>query len=62
MKKKSNQKLFVIRKYVFAKSAREAIKKERKHEPDDVWVDDEWRKDPKNQLSSAIGFVAYDQE
>jgi hypothetical protein len=59
---KSHLKLFVIRKYVFAKSARAAIKAERKHEVDDVWIDDDWRKDPKNQLSSAIGFTADDPE
>jgi hypothetical protein len=62
MVKKPRKKLFVIRKYIFATSAREAIKEERNHEVDDVWVDDEWKKDPNNQLSSAIGFAAYDDD
>jgi len=32
-------KLFVARKYIKAKNALEAIKKERKQKPDDVWGD-----------------------
>jgi hypothetical protein len=38
------EKLFVVRKYVMAKDAKTAIKKERSHPVDDVFVDDEWRK------------------
>lgn len=39
-----------------AKSARDAIKKERTHMPDDVWVDEEWKKGNPQQLASAIGY------
>lgn len=39
-----------------AKSASEAIKKERKIIPDDVWVSDDWLKENKSELSSAIGY------
>ena len=53
---KKQHKLYIVRKYVMARSAREAIELSRNREPDDVWVDDEWKKDSKNQLSSAIGF------
>lgn len=64
MKKKSQkpkiikvvQKRFVIKKYIMAKSAHEALKKERKVRPDDVWIDEDWKKDNPNQLVSAIGF------
>jgi hypothetical protein len=37
-------KLYVVRKYVYAKNAREAIRKERAQNVDDVWLDDDWRK------------------
>lgn len=36
------QKLFVVRKYIMAKSAQEAIKKDKAHPVDDVWISDEW--------------------
>jgi hypothetical protein len=38
------KKLFVVKKYVWAKDAREAIKLEAKTSVDDVWVDDDWKK------------------
>ncbi len=38
------QKIFIVRKYVKARSAAEAIRKERNVAPDDCWIDDEWRK------------------
>ena len=62
MSSKDSKKLFVVKKYVMAKDAKEAIKLERKCHVDDVWVDDDWKKDNKNQLPSAIGFAHYDIE
>ena len=53
---KTKEKLYIVRKYIMAKSASEAIKKERKIIPDDVWVSDEWLKDNKDNLTSAIGY------
>lgn len=54
-------KLFIIRKYVKAKSAVEAIRKEKKQEPDDVWIDDDWKRQEMNKnetrLEDSIGFV-----
>lgn len=38
-----------------ATSAHEALKKERRVRPDDVWVDEEWKKNNPN-LESCIGF------
>lgn len=55
--KKNNLKRFIVRKYIMAKSAKEAIKKDKTTMPDDVWVDDEWKKENPNQLVSAIGFL-----
>ena len=51
-----------MRKYVWAKSAPEAIKKSKDRLPDDVWVGDEFRKNEGRQLESAIGFEAHDEE
>lgn len=59
--KKPINKLFVIKKYIMATSAHDALKKERKVRPDDCWVDEDWKKsqsDPR-QLESAIGFTHY---
>lgn len=39
-----------------AKSAHDALRIERRVRPDDVWVDDDWKKENPNQLQSAIGY------
>ena len=39
-----------------ARSAHEALRKERRVRPDDVWVDEDWKKENPNVLESAIGF------
>lgn len=49
------EKRFIVRKFVMAKSAEEAIKKEKDHLPDEVFIDNEWSKD--KEFSSAIGFT-----
>lgn len=54
--KKVKEKLFVVRKYIYARSAHEALKRERKHRPDDVWVDEEWKRANQDKLESCIGF------
>jgi len=38
------KKLFVVRKYIWATSAKDDIKKDKKSPVDEVWVDDEWKK------------------
>lgn len=38
---KNKNKVYIIRKYILAKSAKHAIKLDRKHEVDDVWVDED---------------------
>lgn len=57
---KKHLKRFIVRKYVMASSAAEALKIERKYRPDDCWVDDEWMKNNR-EASSAIGFATYTQ-
>lgn len=46
-------KLYVVRKYVMAESAEQAIKKEVKHPVHDVWLDDDWFKELKSQPDNA---------
>jgi len=49
---KEPYKLYIVRKYIKAKSAKEAIMLDKKTPVDDVWVDEEFKK----TLTSAIGF------
>jgi hypothetical protein len=49
-------KLYVIKKYVKAPSAAMAIRREKALPVDDCWVDDDWRKNDKDNLADAIGF------
>lgn len=55
MKNKKNTgnspKRFIVRKYIMAQSAADAIKKDKLAPVFDVWVDDDFKKDNK------IGFV-----
>lgn len=60
--KKNKQKMFVIKKYIMASNAQEALKKERRQPADDCWVDEEWRKNNTDNLASAIGFSASKKE
>lgn len=46
-------KRFVVKKYIMAKSASDALRKERMIKPDDVWVDE---KQPEQSQMDAIGF------
>ena len=34
----------------------DAVRKEKTTPPDDVWVDEDWKKGQANQLANAIGF------
>jgi len=57
MKKKPiKPKRYIVKKYIMARSAHEALRKERRVRPDDVWVDEDWKKENPNVLESAIGF------
>jgi hypothetical protein len=55
--KKNPIKRFIVRKYVMATCAQEALKKERHYRPDDIWLDEEWAKNHHKDLGSAIGFT-----
>jgi len=58
IKIEQTEKRYKVLKYIMAKSAHEALKKERRYRPDDVLVDEKWKEEHSNQLSSAIGFTA----
>jgi hypothetical protein len=54
MKKPTEKpKLYVVRKYIRATSAAQAIRKDKTTPVHDAWVDTEWKTD---HLASAIGF------
>ena len=59
---KAKQKMFIVKKYIMASSAREALRKESKQPADDCWIDEEWRKNEKDNLASAIGFQRVGEE
>lgn len=41
----TKEKQFIVRKYIMAKSALEAIKKDKMSPVDDVWVDEKWKEE-----------------
>lgn len=53
MKNNEKPKMYVVRKYIKAVSAIEAIKKDTKTPVHDVWIDEKWQE---KELPSAIGF------
>ena len=54
--KPNKDKLFVVKKYIMAKNASEAIRKDKTTPVDDVWVDEDFKKKSMENLASAIGF------
>jgi hypothetical protein len=44
------EKRYIVRKYIMAKSAAEAMKKDRTAWVDDVWVDEEWLDEQTKQI------------
>jgi hypothetical protein len=55
MKSTPPMKLFVVRKYIKAISAADAIRRDKTTPVDDVWVDDDWKKG--GNMPDAIGFI-----
>lgn len=51
------EKMYVIKKYIMATSAREALRKEKITPADDCWIDEKWRESERDNLANAIGFV-----
>lgn len=53
--KNDGLKLFIVKKYVMAKSANDAIRLEASQAPDDVFMDEGWRQQALTQ-SFNVGF------
>ena len=51
--KKEKPKMFIVRKYIKAISAAQAIKKDRETPVHDCWIDEKWGDE---NLADAIGF------
>lgn len=51
-----NKKLYVIKKYVYADDVMSALMHERDVPVDDIWVDDEWRKNNKIPDNRQYGY------
>ncbi len=56
------EKLFVVKKYVMATCAAQALRKESKIRADECWIDDDYKKNMAQNLSSAIGFTHEETE
>lgn len=52
-------KLYIIRKYVMAKSIRDAIEKEAGQPVDEAWLDDDFLKQQKDKLAKKQGRVGF---
>lgn len=55
--KKTKDKLYIVKKYIYARSCAEAIRKEKKQPVDDCWMDEDFRKKSMIELPSAVGFA-----
>ena len=62
MKKIGKNKLFIIRKYVRARTASDAIRRDKITPVHDVWIDEEWKRNQNTNLAEAIGFNAPPQK
>ena len=52
------KKLFVIQKYIVASSIKEAIKIDKLIMPDEIWLDEDWKKANKPKIKEVkIGFT-----
>ena len=55
-------KLFVLTKFIKAKSVLEAIKKDAKTPVHECWIDDDWKKKLDSELTSLASSVGFEQE
>jgi hypothetical protein len=53
---KKPQKLYVVKKYIMATSAAQAMKLERVKAVDSVWIDEEWSKGNAIGPTNALGY------
>ena len=51
------EKRYIVRKYIEARSASDALRKECRFKADECWVDEKWLEEQNRQKPSAIGFA-----
>lgn len=57
MKKPTEKpKMYIVRKYIMATSAGQAIRKDKTTPVHDAWVSDDWKGDQSRNLADAIGY------
>lgn len=56
------KKQYIVRKYVMATSAKDAIERSKRAPVDDVWIDDNWVKNQQLERTAAMGFIHEKQE
>ena len=48
---------YIVRKYIMAESVADVLRVERKHRPDEVWIDEKWvEAHPEAESKKHIGF------
>ena len=56
----NTEKRYSVKKFVMAHSCKEAIEKEKNIAPDEVWIDEDWKKEHADfKGADAIGFTVY---
>jgi hypothetical protein len=60
--RRTANKLFVVRKYIKALDAAQAIRMDKKTPVHDCYVDDEWARGQRQELAGAIGFTVQHQD
>ena len=53
--------MYIVKKYIMAVSALDAIKKSKNCSPDDVWVDEDWKKANIDNDLKKVGFNKKEQ-
>ena len=51
------KKRYIVRHYIMATSAAEALRLAKQTKPDECWLDDKWVEEQTKQNPSAIGFI-----
>lgn len=46
------KKLFIIQKYIVATSIKEALKIEKHTKPEEIWLDEDWKKAHKPEIGN----------
>lgn len=47
-------KLFIVRKYIKARSIEDALKKDKVKKVDEIWVDEQWKEKNINKIDSKV--------